>query len=99
MRRLEETTEGDQSMTNNVLDIHDRQNPLPWWRRRRSPSALELAVAALEECRRDRLHHAQLAEYHAAMLKMLEQRDKRLQEDIKRLSEEVRKGDTCPTSS
>lgn len=72
---------------NTILDIHDRNSPAPWWRRRTPPSALELAVTALEECRRERLHHAQLSEYHTAMLRMLEARDKRLQEDIRVLSE------------
>ena len=73
-------------MTGTILDAHLRMNPPSLWRRMRTPTALQLATAALEECRRDHLEHKQKAEYHAAMERMLAARDKRLQDDIKRLS-------------
>lgn len=73
--------------TGTILDDHARQNPRPWWRRgRKSPTALELAAATLEETRRDRLDHAHKQEYHAAMVKMLDGRELRLQRDIAKLS-------------
>jgi hypothetical protein len=72
--------------TGTILDAHDAAHPVPWWRRRAAPSALQLATAALEECRRDQLEHAQKQEYHAAMSKMLKERDRRLMADIQRLS-------------
>lgn len=50
------------------------------------PTALQLAVRALEECRKDQLEQAHKAEYHAAMADMLEIRENRLIVDITRLS-------------
>lgn len=72
--------------TNTILDAHMQQHPRQFWQRRQPPSALELATAALEECRRDYLDHQQKAEYHAAMVRMLKARDERLVVDIRRLS-------------
>jgi adenine-specific DNA methylase len=69
-----------------LLDAVDSAQPQPWWKRRIPATALQLASAALEECRRDQLVHAQGAEYHAAMVAMLKLRDKRLQADLRRLS-------------
>lgn len=72
-----------------LLDTHAAQNPMTWrdlFRKRRPPTALELAVSALEECRREQLHQQQQAEYHSAVSEMLKQRDKRLVKDIERLS-------------
>lgn len=71
-----------------ILDAFEEQQPA-WYsfRRRISPTALQLATAALEECRRETLHHKGLQEYHAAMAKMLKERDVRLQQDIARLSQ------------
>jgi hypothetical protein len=62
------------------------QKPMYFWQRRQPPSALEIAVADLQECRRDQMEQARLWEYHGAMLHMLQERDERLQADIKRLS-------------
>lgn len=72
--------------TNTILDAHMQQHPRHFWQRRSPPTALELATAALEECRRDYLDHKQKAEYHAAMVRMLKERDDRLVADIRRLS-------------
>lgn len=72
-----------------VLEDHAAQNPGTWrdlFKRRRRPSALELAVAALEECRRDSLDEHQRAEYHAAMVRMLHEREARLMKEVARLS-------------
>lgn len=72
-----------------ILDDHMAQNPGTWrdlFRRRKRPSALELAVSALEECRRDALDEAQRAEYHAAMVRMLKERETRLCKEVARLS-------------
>jgi hypothetical protein len=52
----------------------------------RKPSALKLATAALEDCRRDQLAQAHLSEFHAAMVKVLAEREKRLQREVARLS-------------
>lgn len=73
----------------NLLTAHMQRNPLTWrdlFRKRRPPTAMELAVTALEECRRDQLEHSQQAEYHTAVSQMLKERDKRLVKDIERLS-------------
>ena len=72
-----------------ILDDHAAQHPRTWrdlFRRYRRPSALELAVAALEECRRDSLDQAQRAEFHAAMVRMLREREVRLMKEVARLS-------------
>lgn len=75
-------------MTGTILDAHDKQNPTPWWHwKKPSPTALQLATAALEECRRDALEHKGKQEYHAAMAEMLKKRDARLVADIARLSQ------------
>lgn len=78
--------------TGTILDAHEAQSPRHWWQRRVPPTALQLATAALEECRRDQLDHKHKAEYHTAMHKMLEERDKRLQKDIARLSKRAPAG-------
>jgi hypothetical protein len=76
--------------TNTILDAHMRHNPpRHFWSRMRPATALQLATAALEECRREHLEQKQKAEYHAAMERMLAARDKRLQDDIRRLSKAV----------
>lgn len=75
-----------EGQTNTILDAHMQQHPRHFWQRAKPATALELAVAALEECRRDYLDHKQKAEYHAAMDAMLRKRDTRLVEDIQRLS-------------
>jgi len=75
--------------TDTILDDFERQNPRTWrdiFRKRAPATALQLASASLEECRRDQLEHAQRSEYHAAILKMLKERDQRLQKDIQRLT-------------
>lgn len=72
-----------------LKDLYFARNPLSWrwvFRRAPSPTALQLATTALEECRCERLEQHQAAEYHKAMTTMLEQREKRLQADIARLS-------------
>lgn len=81
--------------TGTILDAHAAVNPVPWWRRQPRPSALALAAASLDECRRDQLEHADKQEYHAAMQRMLAQREKRLVQDIARLSRVV-KGAALP---
>lgn len=74
--------------TGTVLDAAEAHDPKPWWRRPgKTYTALQIASAALEECRKDQLEHAQKAEYHAALLKMLKDRDARLIKDITRLSQ------------
>jgi hypothetical protein len=76
--------------TGTIIDAHTAHNPPRYfWSRMRPPTALQLATAALEECRRDHLEHKQKAEYHTAMTAMLEKRDTRLQADIRRLSKAV----------
>lgn len=74
-------------MTNeNVTTSFERQNPRYWWQRTSPPTALQLAAAELEECRRDYLQQKKLAEYHTSTSKMLIEREKRLLDDITRLS-------------
>lgn len=73
--------------TGTILDAAERADPLPWWRRvRKTYTALQIATAALEDCRKDQLEHAQKKEYHAAIQRMLGQRETRLVADIVRLS-------------
>jgi hypothetical protein len=72
--------------TGTILDADLERRPTSFWRRRQPATPLQLASAALEDCRCMQLEHAQLAEYHSAMLKMLQERDKRLVKDIQRLS-------------
>lgn len=73
--------------TGTVIDAADRADPLPWWcRPRKTYTALQIATAALEECRKDQLQHAQQKEYHAAIQSMLNKRETRLIADITRLS-------------
>lgn len=79
--------------TPTILDAHAAQNPpglRDLFRRRRPPTAAELARSALEECRREQLHQAQQAEYHAAMVRMLKEREKRLEADVQRLARVVK---------
>lgn len=82
-------TEETHGPTGTVLDAHEAQSG-GWlarkFSRRPPPTALELASAALEECRRDQLHHSQLAEFHTAIRRMLGEREARLAKDIARLS-------------
>lgn len=66
--------------------ILDNVRPRHFWSRTPSPTALQLATAALEACRRDHLEHKLKAQYHTAMTTMLEKRDTSLQADILRLS-------------
>jgi hypothetical protein len=73
-------------MTGTILDAHMAQHPPRFWKRMQKPTALQLAIAALEECRREGLEQAQKSEYHKAMVVMLKERDKRLVDEIKRLS-------------
>lgn len=84
--------------TGTILDAHEAANPLPWWRRAPRPSALALATASLEECRREQLEHADKQEYHAAMVKMLRERDRRLVKEMARLSR-VAKGEPDPAEA
>lgn len=87
---------------NSILEAHMRRNPRGWrdlFKRYRAPTAMELAVAALEECRRDQLDHKQKAEYHTAMEAMLRQRDARLQKDIQRLSRKATDTSAAPTEA
>lgn len=72
--------------TGTILDAHEKKHGWHIWGRRETPTALALAAAALEDCRRDQLHHKQLAEYHGAMDAMLRAREARLQKDVARLS-------------
>lgn len=50
----------------------------------REPSPREVAERQLRDAMRDRLQHASLREYHAAMQKMLEQRIERLRGELDR---------------
>jgi hypothetical protein len=78
--------------TNTVLDSSLEQQP--WWRRGRTPvTALQIACAELEQCRKEQLEQADKEEYHKAMNAMLKVREKRLQADISRLSQ---KDDVSP---
>ena len=73
----------------NILNDHAAQHPPTWrdlFRKRHRPSALELAVAALEECRRDSLDQHQRLEYHKALVDMLHEREARLMKEVARLS-------------
>lgn len=72
--------------TGTILDAHMKAHPRHFWQRSKPPTALELAAAELEECRRDRLEHKGKAEYHDAMWKMLDKREERLVQDLSRLS-------------
>jgi hypothetical protein len=73
-------------MRNPVLDAYDKCHPDPWWRRPKHATALELAAANLEECRREQLHHAHMLEEHKAEVTKLAEREKRLSKDVERLS-------------
>lgn len=74
--------------TGTIIDIAEKADPQPWWRRvRKTYSALEIASAALEDCRREQLHHAHLKEHHAGMLAINTKREARLMADIARLSQ------------
>jgi hypothetical protein len=53
---------------------------------RRLPTPTALAVADLEQCQRERLHHTSEAEHHAAQRDMLTKREQRLRADIKRMA-------------
>lgn len=81
--------------TGTILDSFEPQQP-KWWqpRKRKVPTPLQLAAAALEDCRKDQLHHKGLQEYHAAMADMLKKRDARLLADIARLSQPTNQGET-----
>jgi hypothetical protein len=73
--------------TGTILDADYEQRPPRFWQWNRTPAtALQLATASLEECRRMQLEHTQKREYHAAMEQMLKARDQRLVKDIQRLS-------------
>lgn len=75
-----------------LKDVYFTWNPVSWrhaFKRAPQPTALQLASADLEQCRVDRLENQRQAEYHAAMTKMLEQREKRLQADVQVLSARV----------
>lgn len=52
----------------------------------RSPTALRLATAALENCRRDQLTYAHHAEHYKGMVQVLRDREVRLQREIERLA-------------
>lgn len=75
--------------TDTILDSYEKQNPRHWWQIRRPPTALQLAVAELEESRRNYLDHTGKAEYHKSMQDMLKKRITRLQSDIAELSAAV----------
>lgn len=72
--------------TDTVLDAVYRTQPLHFWQRRKPITPLQIAVAALEECQADQLDHAWKQEFHAAMTKMLKERETRLAKDVARLS-------------
>lgn len=73
--------------TGTIIDAAERADPLPWWRRpRKRYSALEIASAGLEECRREQLHHAHMKEHHTGMLAIESKRELRLIADIARFS-------------
>lgn len=72
-----------------ILDDHRAQHPPTFrdiFRRYRPPTALELATSSLEQCRRDYLDAAHKAEAYAADVKMLREREARLQKEVARLS-------------
>ena len=81
--------------TGTVLDSSLEKQP--WWARGRStPTALQIAAAELEQCRKEQLEQSDKAEYHTAMMKMLKEREQRLQRDITRLSKKDASGDESP---
>lgn len=74
-----------------ILERYYANRQLTWrdlFRRLPTPTALELAVADLEQCQRDRLHHTSEAERHTSERDMLTKREARLRADIKRLASE-----------
>ena len=68
-----------------ILDVADQSHRAPWWKPKPSPTALELAVLALQECRRDQLEYSDKMEYYVAVSKMLTEREQRLIDDIARM--------------
>lgn len=73
-------------MSNSVIDDAQANDPRPWWRRTKAFSPVQIAVASLEECRKDQLDHAHKKEYHEAMVLMLAKRETRLIKNIRDLS-------------
>lgn len=74
---------------NPLLEDYNAQNPRSWmglFRAAPRPNAFELAKAALAECLRDQLDHAQQEEFHAAMRIMLTNRERRLRKAVERLA-------------
>lgn len=85
----------------NILDDYRAQHPRTWrdlFRRVPRPSALELASAALEQCRREQLDTAAQAEAYSAALKMLRERETRLLKDVARLSQRPAKAPGAPVA-
>ena len=78
--------------TGTILDAHEARVPLSWWKRRTPASPLQLATAALEDCRCSQLDWAQKSEHAVAMVKMFNDREKRLIKDIARLSKKPSEG-------
>lgn len=74
-------------MTTTVLGAFYKRNPLRWWQssKRPPPSPLQIAEANLDECRIELLIEMDRAEQHAAMVRCLKEREKRLIADIERL--------------
>ena len=72
---------------------HERENPVPWFMpwRKHDPTALRLAIASLEQCRKDRLTHAHRQEFHAGMVATLNKREARLEAEVERLSKTSKK--------
>lgn len=72
-------------------DQYFAKNPLTWrsiFKEIKPPTALQLAVASLEDAQRQRLRHAALAEEHESQRAMFAKREKRLRDEIAELSKE-----------
>jgi hypothetical protein len=76
-------------MAKQIEVVHYMTSTGTWrdiFRRHKPPSALQLAVSALEHCRRESLDYAHQAEEAAGMLKVCKDRETRLTKEIARLS-------------
>lgn len=82
----QELPQEHQGPSGTILDTLYREKPKHFWQRRSPATALEIAVASLQEAQRNILDHTGKAEYHKAMADMLRKREKRLADDIRRLS-------------
>lgn len=72
-----------------LLERYLKANPPPLFGRTVRTTAAQLARFDLDECRRELLEHASLAEYHHAMTDMLRKREKRLLSELRATGDHV----------